>query len=52
MGYIDPGDKRLKITAWLKEFGIDYKERTFDEPSQVKKHKDYFTFYLNKLQKK
>ncbi|HPR74189.1 MAG TPA: hypothetical protein PLX41_11085 [Bacteroidales bacterium] len=54
MGYLTfgLGDKKRKVTAWLKEFGVEYKERTFDEPSKVISHYEFFAEYLYKLDKK
>lgn len=46
---IGSGDKKLKITAWLKEFGVEYRERKYDSPSRTISHIEFFAEYLNKL---
>ena len=50
LGYIDitSREKKAKITAWLNEFDIKYKHKTFDYPSKGSVL-DYFQEYLNKL---
>jgi len=50
LGYIDitSREKKAKITAWLNEFDIKYKPKTFDYPSKGSVL-DYFQEYLNKL---
>ena len=50
LGYIEVNsrEKKAKITAWLNEFNVKYKPKTFDYPSKGLVF-DYFYEYLNKL---
>jgi hypothetical protein len=54
MGYIVKPPHREKkdfITVWLNEFGKEYKAKTFDRSPMDYKSNEYFTEYLNKLEK-
>ena len=53
MGYIEiPSRGKNKfIKVWLSEFGKDYKSKTFDKIPKDYKSNEYFTEYLNKLEK-
>jgi len=42
--------KKDFITTWLKVFGIEYKTKTFDKPSEGEPY-HYFKGYLSKLEK-
>lgn len=50
-GYIEknPREKKLRITTWLKEFGIEYKPKTFDRSPKDSRAVEHFTDYINKL---
>lgn len=46
---IDSRKKKFFISAWLKEFGVSYKDRTFDNVPKSSHDTQYFDEYMSKL---